>query len=150
MTIVVGVDGSTASRHALAWAAEEARLRDAALEVVHVHKARGAPADASAPPLFAAASLSTEDTADTTRIREARHLAGAQDHLAHEVIAGMLADVDVSGIVVHEVVLAARRPATALCDYARDHAADLLVVGAQGQASVGLLLGSVSQACAAH
>jgi nucleotide-binding universal stress UspA family protein len=34
-TIVVGVDGSDASRDALRWAAEEARLRSARLVVVH-------------------------------------------------------------------------------------------------------------------
>ena len=33
--IVVGVDGSEPARRALLWAAEEARLRDADLEVVH-------------------------------------------------------------------------------------------------------------------
>ena len=34
--VVVGVDGSTDSMRALAWAAAEARLRDAVLDVVHV------------------------------------------------------------------------------------------------------------------
>jgi nucleotide-binding universal stress UspA family protein len=34
-TIVVGVDGSAASREAIRWAAEEARLRDAQLVAVH-------------------------------------------------------------------------------------------------------------------
>ena len=33
--IVVGVDGSPASKEALAWALEEARLRQATVEVVH-------------------------------------------------------------------------------------------------------------------
>jgi len=33
--IVVGVDGSTASRHALEWAVEEARARKVPLEIVH-------------------------------------------------------------------------------------------------------------------
>jgi nucleotide-binding universal stress UspA family protein len=34
-TIVVGIDGSETSRHALTWAATEARLRRARLRVVH-------------------------------------------------------------------------------------------------------------------
>ena len=35
-SVVVGVDGSPTARRALAWAVEEARVRQAALEVVHV------------------------------------------------------------------------------------------------------------------
>ena len=37
--VVVAVDGSTVSQRALAWAAEEARLRDAALDVVNAWRA---------------------------------------------------------------------------------------------------------------
>ena len=35
--IVVGVDGSDHSRHALAWAMREAELRDLPLQVMTVH-----------------------------------------------------------------------------------------------------------------
>jgi nucleotide-binding universal stress UspA family protein len=38
--IVVGVDGSPAARRALGWAAAEARLRQAVLEVVHAYHAK--------------------------------------------------------------------------------------------------------------
>jgi nucleotide-binding universal stress UspA family protein len=38
--IVVGVDGSPAARRAFGWAAAEARLRQAVLEVVHAYHAR--------------------------------------------------------------------------------------------------------------
>jgi nucleotide-binding universal stress UspA family protein len=38
--IVVGVDASPGAKQALAWAAEEARLRRAVLQVVHAYQAK--------------------------------------------------------------------------------------------------------------
>lgn len=37
MTVLVGIDGSEESQRALEWAADEARLRDDELVVVHVY-----------------------------------------------------------------------------------------------------------------
>jgi nucleotide-binding universal stress UspA family protein len=52
--IVVGVDGSLLSMRALAWAAEEARLRGAGLEVVHADFCRQKALEALAPGLIEA------------------------------------------------------------------------------------------------
>jgi nucleotide-binding universal stress UspA family protein len=46
--IVVGVDDSAGAKKALAWAVTEAKLRGAALRVVHVHN----PEESSAPLYF--------------------------------------------------------------------------------------------------
>ena len=120
--IVVGVDGSPISLSALEWAAREACLRGAILEVVH---ATFLPQDAME--LEAVATL------------KARESAILDDAVAR---AGALAP---SGIVVARVV--DPPAANALVNVSKD--ADLLVVGSRG---LGLFkefaLGSVSQDCA--
>jgi nucleotide-binding universal stress UspA family protein len=55
--IVVGVDGSSLSMRALAWAVEEARLRGAGLEVVHVDFCRQEVLEALAPGVMEAEQL---------------------------------------------------------------------------------------------
>src|SRR5690606_21811654 len=79
--VVVGVDGSTLARRALAWAAEEARRRAAPLEVVHAWAG-------TVPPMFGVPvplPIPLE----------------AAEEVAEHVLTEAIAAVDVSGVVVH-------------------------------------------------
>lgn len=130
--IVVGIDGSQASRHALRWALAEARVRGAALEAVHVWRYpvwTYSPAIVT-PPVFAHDDL----------LAEARKVL---DDAVDEVVAD-----DQQRPAVQRVV---REGAAAeqLVKQAQD--ADLLVVGHRGRGGfAGLLLGSIAHQCAAH
>ena len=120
--IVVGVDGSEHAVRALRWAAEEARLRDADLAVIHVATHPGPPPPAPATPETKAelAQLSRELVIDET-----------------------LAEVRTEGLAVERLPLVGH-PAEELATAAES--ADLLVVGARGLGGFrGLLLGSVTQ-----
>lgn len=126
--IVVGVDGSPSSAQALHWALAEARLRGAAVRVVHAWE-----------------FPYTEG--------EIARLAGETIHepltrAAHELLDDALANVDTDG-VTDERSVTEGPPARALLAAAQD--AELLVVGCRGHGGfTGLLLGSVSQQCAQH
>jgi nucleotide-binding universal stress UspA family protein len=124
--IVVGVDGSPSSRHALLWAAGQARLTGADLHAVCAW---------DYPTTFGWASdYSDVDLAGDTR----KEL----DATIAEVLGG-LPDVPVVPRVERG------HAASVLVDASRD--ADLLVVGSRGHgAFTGMLLGSVSQHCAQH
>jgi nucleotide-binding universal stress UspA family protein len=125
-TIVVGVDGSAASLAALRWAAAEARLRDARLNVVHAWD-RHPPREA----------ISADDWAIA---------ADAAEGLADAIVAralGEAPDVEVETTAVFG-------PAGPVLTDASD-AADLLVVGSRGLGGFrGLLLGSVGHHVAQH
>ena len=119
--IVVGVDGSSGSLGALRWAAREASLRDADLEVVHVRFFR----------------------------KEVLDLAGLEqdeEQVLERAVA--LAREEQPGIrVVGRVV--DPPPGRALVEASRG--ADLLVVGSRGLGGFDeLTLGSVSQQCSHH
>jgi nucleotide-binding universal stress UspA family protein len=130
--IVVGVDGSPGSRAALAWALDEARLRGAALDVVH---AWHAPAPVVPGP-YGAAPHVDEDVTEPVRRN------------AEQVLEHQLQAVDTTGVEV-EALLPSASAAEALVEIARD--ADLLVVGTRGRGGFkGLLLGSVSQQVTHH
>jgi nucleotide-binding universal stress UspA family protein len=136
-TIVVGVDGSNASRTALRWAAEEARLRGARLEAVYVYEHSpswqmyGYSAEIAAIPVSA--------MPDDRYSRE----------LAQSLVEGLVADLGAVGIEVDAIAHEDRRPAHALVE--RSRSADLLVVGSRGRGGfAGLVLGSVSQQCVQH
>lgn len=121
-TIVVGVEGSADSMLALRWAAQEARLRGAALRIVHAYQTQGGPA-----------VLEQLD-------RHAREVLDAAVEEALAVAPGLS--------VVAEP---ARGEAASAALVARAADADLLVVGARGLGGfTGLLVGSVGNQCAHH
>ena len=127
--IVVGIDGSSCSREALRFAADEARLRGTALRVVSAWQA---PASIYAMGAF---SPAFDETAFAAAARTA----------AEEELRAALGEPDEQ----HHLVLRHGNPATVLLDESRD--AELLVVGSRGLGGFrGLMLGSVSQQCAAH
>ncbi len=117
--LIVGVDGSAGSAHALRWALEEANRQGASLVAVLAYTyldQRHVEGDA-----FDA----TYDAADA--------LVALEHHIKEAV-----GDADVTARVVCDL------PADALVDAGRD--ADLVVVGARGLGGFkGLLLGSVSE-----
>jgi nucleotide-binding universal stress UspA family protein len=136
-TIVVGVDGSNASRAALRWAAEEARLRGARLQAVYVFEHS---------PSWQMYGYSAEIAAiPVSAMPDDQH---SRD-LAQSLVDRLVADLGGLGIEVEAIAHEDRRPAHALVERSRD--ADLLVVGSRGRGGfAGLVLGSVSQQCAQH
>jgi nucleotide-binding universal stress UspA family protein len=129
--VVVGVDGSPASRAALAHAAREARARHTRLRVVRVR----IPLRVDPGPGISAGSANPLGT-----IERASH-----DLLRREI--HTVLGEEGSREVDAEVHMG--RPAAALLAAAEDAA--LLVVGSRGRGSfTGLLLGSVSSQCIHH
>lgn len=129
-TIVVGVDGSDSSRAALTWAAHEARLRDAALQVVTAYRF----------PLAFAGAGAGSDVAAPIEQRE-----------AESIQREMLADVGpaLEGLDVSRSVAGGEGPGHAVIKAAAE--ADLLVVGTTGRGGVsGFTIGSVSHYCVSH
>lgn len=150
--VVVGVDGSKVGQEALSFAADEARMRNAVLELVHVRPVRRSPGgegQAMVTQYSSAEALAASAERDQEREdEEARHAREAAETLLNRA----LADVDVRELQVEKTTLVDRRPARRLVDLVnqRDDV-DLLVVGSRGLGELsGLLLGSVSQACVAH
>jgi nucleotide-binding universal stress UspA family protein len=122
--IVVGVDGSEGSKDALRWAARQAKLTGALLDVVMTWEVPVVPYGVWAG--YDASGEAKETLNETVQ----------------EVLGGANPD---------DVVVTAPegRPAQTLLEEAKD--ADLLVVGCRGHGPfAGLLLGSVSQHCATH
>jgi nucleotide-binding universal stress UspA family protein len=129
--IVVGVDGSDESVEACAWALEEARLRGAALRVVHAWQYLPIVAE----PLAALPPMPIDEL-----------VAGART-VAEQVVARATGDTAAGVEVDYRIVEGPA--AAAVIDAARD--ADLLVVGSRGRGGfTGLLLGSVSQQVVHH
>jgi nucleotide-binding universal stress UspA family protein len=142
MAIVVGVDGSAESRAALRWALAEASLRRTPLLAVW---ARELPLQID--PLLAPFAVPPDyepdaaDAADEVRRATERQL----DSVVAEVVREVPREEGVQ--VTQEAVEG--HPADVLVQAARGE--ELLVVGSRGRGGFkGLLLGSVSQACAHH
>lgn len=127
-TIVVGVDGSEASRDALRWAHEEARLRGASLRLVHV---------------WVYPYLGPR-----TGVHEPRELMeGDAAALLADELQRFRAEVP-DGVAVEPRLLEGSPP-DGLVAESRD--AELVVVGTRGRGGFStLLLGSVSSAVAHH
>lgn len=124
--IVVGIDGSDGAVPALDWAADEARLRNAPMLLLHASRA-----------LIRDGAL-TEDGYDRLEAVRANMLDAARTHVLRRA----------PGLDVH-VQTAAAEPGSALV--AVSERARLVVVGARGTSGFdGLLLGSVSLHTAAH
>jgi nucleotide-binding universal stress UspA family protein len=125
--IVVGVDGSTASRDALRWAAGQAKLTGASLRVVSSWRW----------PNY------------ITRVPPGVDLAADTAQTLDEAVEEALAEVDgLDGIEISRRVVEGP-PGPALLT--QSDGAELLVVGAQGRAAFpGMLLGSVAEYCVRH
>jgi nucleotide-binding universal stress UspA family protein len=134
--ILVGVDASPASVEALRRAVEEAKWRDATLEVVHVFQP---PEQVTAFPVLP--ERGTDRAPDIEALRQK----------ASDQLGAWLEDieVDLSDIEVEWSVLAERKTAHALIERSKD--ADLVVVGSRGRGGfAGLRLGSVSEQVTRH
>jgi nucleotide-binding universal stress UspA family protein len=126
--IVVGVDGSESSKDALRWAAHQAELTGASLEAVITWEISSGSVGFAVPiPSDYDPGASAKQTLDAT-VRDVLGESGA---------------LGVSARVIEGP------PARSLLDVAKG--ADLLVLGSRGHGPfVGVLLGSVSEYCAAH
>jgi len=121
--IVVGVDGSESSEQALRWAAFHARTTGATLDAVAVWK-----------PLAAYGSVGDWNPVEGLRA------------VVDETLAKVFGDQRPPGL---EIVVREGGAARVLLEASRG--ARMLVVGSRGHGGfAGLLLGSVSSACAAH
>lgn len=138
--IVVGVDGSEGSKQAMAWAAREATVHGAALEVVYAYEHR---------PNWSTYGTDehlTRGAAERIREEVERGAQRSADE-ARSLVASMVERLDLKRIEAHAIET--DHPARALVDHAKG--ADLLVVGSRGRGSFkSLMLGSVSQQCAHH
>lgn len=125
--IVVGMDGSEPSKRALRWAADQATLTGAELRIVTTWEY---------PPTLGWAPPYPSDFDPDAEARKAQ--AEAVDSVLH----------DDPG-VARQLVVTEGHPAFVLTEAAKGAA--LLVVGSRGHgAFAGMLLGSVSEYCAAH
>jgi nucleotide-binding universal stress UspA family protein len=142
--IVVGVDGSTGSEAALAWALAECRLRGSKLRVIHAYQvptlALG-DVGMGAPGAVARGALA-EDLEKMRSAAEAEATSLTEEALRRmgaEAATGLQIELDAAEGPAAQVLIEAGR------------GADLLVVGSRGHGGfIGLLLGSVSQQCAQH
>jgi nucleotide-binding universal stress UspA family protein len=127
--IVAGFDGSESARRALTWAADEARRRDARLEVVH---AWHVPYPVAAP------------------VAGYPVVAGALESTACSDIYDALAAPGLGRLPVPATPVVVQGPAgPAILDAAED--ADLIVLGTRGLGTVsGALLGSVTHHVVHH
>lgn len=135
-SIVVGVDGSPASVHALQWGLGEARARGASLTAVYAYKTLrdGAPFDA-----FASIEQSQLDELE-------KHAT----ETALRKLDTLIADAGDSSDLTIDRRVTPGTPAKVLTSDAADEDT-LLVVGSRGRGGFGgLLLGSVSQQCLHH
>jgi nucleotide-binding universal stress UspA family protein len=134
--IVVGVDGSDESRAALAWAVEEARLRQVPVLAIHAWELPVLPtATGLVPP-------NVDIVADLTDLREGA--VELVDTMVREV-AGGAGDVQVRPVAVED------KPVNALLDAAEKNEAQMIVVGSRGHGGfVALLVGSTSEQVARH
>jgi nucleotide-binding universal stress UspA family protein len=123
--LVVGVDGSDNGWAALAWAADEARLRGATLRIVCAFEDPAATAG-----LGTAFGAGAPVAVDPTLIE------GAAQDIVNEA-------AQRAGELTVERVSACDRPDDFLCEQGKD--ASLLVLGSRGHGAIGsLLLGSVT------
>lgn len=126
--IVVGVDGSEASRQAVQWARDEAVLRNASLELVNAYSLPVLP----------------EGTAGVIQIES---LLESSQRASEQLLEDVAASIE--GVPVERHAIESISPSSALVEHAAGAA--LLVVSARGLGPFRrLLLGSVSQQVVLH
>jgi nucleotide-binding universal stress UspA family protein len=131
--VVVGVDHSEGAKAALAFAYEEARLREATLRAVHAWQ-------------FGYNGYTGFEGAVPPVAGDIHELHAAAEAALDATLRQTLGDADIITIERHAVE---GTPAAVLIEESRG--ADLLVVGSRGHGGFAqLLLGSVSQQCAHH
>jgi nucleotide-binding universal stress UspA family protein len=132
--IVVGVDGSEASKAALRWGLQEAKVHGATLIALHAYESTfGAPDVSPAPGIDVVGDATqTYEAAVQFVTRIVDEVAGGDSNVRIEALA-------VEGLA----------PETVLIDASRD--ASLLVVGSRGHGELAeVVLGSVSLECVHH
>ena len=129
-TIVVGIDGSDGSKGALAWAANEAKLRECTLRVAYCWQY----------PIYVTSEPIYMPPPDKDTIIESARVTAQQ----------MVDDADIPSLAINVIVETPQgRPGPELVAMSAD--AEMLVVGSRGAGSLReLLLGSVSNYCAHH
>jgi nucleotide-binding universal stress UspA family protein len=133
--IVVGVDGSAASKEALLWAAHEAQLTGASLEVVMAWETP-----------FTSYGRVIRVPSELDYAVEVEH---RLNKTVHEVLGGSYDSELWAQSSKLKIIAVEGRPVPTLLDVARG--ADMLVIGSSGHgALVGMLLGSVSEQCIGH
>lgn len=143
--IVVGVDGSPSSRNALAWAARQARLTGARLEVVHAFHFRAPSARFATTPAIGGA-VADIDVLDRAWEQAYAHAESGARELVREELDRI---DDANDVDVKVITSPGRDPRDVLVEHARG--ADLLVVGSRGLGGLrGMALGSVSRYCVNH
>lgn len=133
--ILVGVDGSAASKAAVAWATRDAAMRNISLTLVHV-VVPVVPTPAESPEFAAGVDFFRWQEDEAIRVLdEAREAVSDASH-------------DAAPPLVHSVVLHGGAVAT-LVDLSKD--ADMIVVGSRGSGAFSrVLLGSVSSGLVHH
>ena len=117
--IVVGVDASPGALRALAWAADEARMRLASLQVVHAYQAQVLaaplyfPSQEALPGGAVAAGASPPDEEMTETLEQRAEFQEAVRRQAEDLLEGLLDEVGetVEGIDVQRTVVEDRSPA---------------------------------------
>lgn len=138
-TILVAVDGSTHSMHAATVASEIAHQYGAALILLHVMGQEPMPKVPLDETEIGHLNMAEQARIHAQRVREAQCADGS------DLLRRVEQTAKAKGVhrVIHE--LADGNPAEQVLDHARQHKADLIVMGSRGLSDFGgLLLGSIS------